>query len=168
MQLLVINSGSSSVKFELFDMEPSRSLLRGEVERIGDPEASAWIESAVDASESRPGRRDRDERAVTARDHHEALGIALEALGRAGSPVSLDDLGVIGHRVVHGGGRFTGPTLIDDDVVDAIRELALLAPLHTKANIAGIEAARAWLPDVAHVAVFDTTFHRTMPFHARE
>ena len=169
VQVLVINSGSSSVKFEVFDMEPSRSLLRGEVERIGEAEASAWIESsAAGSEESGAGPGERDECAVKARNHHEALGIALDALGRAGSPVVVEDLAVIGHRVVHGGDRFTGPTLIDDDVVDSIQQLATLAPLHAKANVAGIEAARAWFPDVAHVAVFDTTFHRTMPFHARE
>jgi len=74
----------------------------------------------------------------------------------------------VGHRVVHGGDRFTGPAVIDDEVIEGIRELSILAPLHTAANLAGIAAARSRMPDVVHVAVFDTTFHRTIPDHARE
>lgn len=144
MQVLVINSGSSSLKFEVFDMEPPRSLMRGEVERIGEPKGSA----------------------VTVRNHHEALDTVFETLVREDSPVDMAELSVVGHRVVHGGDRFTGPTLIDHDVVDGIRELTILAPLHTKANLAGIEAARQRFSNIPHVAVFDTTFHRTMPAHA--
>lgn len=139
----MINSGSSSVKFELFDIEHARSLLRGEVERIGQAGAAA-------------------------RDHHEALGIVLGMLENAEPPADVREIVVVGHRVVHGGDRFTGPVAIDDSVLAGIREQELLAPLHTKANVAGIEAARAWLPEVPHVAVFDTTFHRTMPPYARE
>lgn len=150
-------------------MEPARSLIRGEIERIGDPDASIWVERpATGSGERGAASAKRDERSVTARDHHEALGVAIDVLGGEDSPVAVADLVAIGHRVVHGGDRFTGPTVIDDDVIEGIRELAVLAPLHTKANVAGIEAARAWFPDVAHIAVFDTTFHRTMPFHARE
>ena len=169
MQVLVINSGSSSVKFEVFDMEPARSLMRGEVERIGDPDSSVWVErsdSGGGVCEAASAKR--DERPVAARDHYEALGVVIDVLGGRDSPVAVADLVAIGHRVVHGGDRFTRPTLIDDGVVAGIRELAVLAPLHTKANVAGIEAARAWFPEAAHVAVFDTTFHHTMPFHARE
>lgn len=146
MHVLVINSGSSSLKFEVFDMEPPRSLMRGEVERIGEPQGGG----------------------VTARDHHEALDIVFEALVREGSLVDMAQLSVVGHRVVHGGDRFAGPTLIDDVVVDGIRELTVLAPLHTKANLAGIEAARERFRTIPHVAVFDTTFHRTMPAHASQ
>lgn len=150
-------------------MEPARSLLRGEVERIGDPDSSVWVEhsdSGGGACEAASAKR--DERPVAARDHYEALGVVIDVLGGKDSPVAVADLVAIGHRVVHGGDRFTRPTLIDDGAVDGIRELAVLAPLHTKANVAGIEAARAWFPEAAHVAVFDTTFHHTMPFHARE
>ncbi|MDP2182141.1 MAG: acetate kinase [Actinomycetota bacterium] len=143
MQVLVINSGSSSVKFELFEIEPARSLLRGEVERIGQ-----------DGS--------------LARDHLEAFRAVLGMLESAEPPADVGEIVAVGHRVVHGGDRFTGPVTIDDGVLGGIREQELLAPLHTKANIAGIEAARVWLPGVSHVAVFDTTFYRTMPRHARE
>lgn len=142
VQVLVINSGSSSIKFELFDVGATRSLFRGEVERIGESGG--------------------------ARNHHEALGVVLDALDAAPSPVDTRAIVAVGHRVVHGGDRLVAPVLVDDDVLDAIRGLALLAPVHTKANVAGIEAARARLPDIPHVAVFDTAFHRTMPSYARE
>ena len=156
VRILVINSGSSSVKFELFDMESESSLLRGEVERIGEAGSSAW-------SEAEGG--DREEREVQARDHHEALGVVLGMLSPSGL---TEGIGAVGHRVVHGGDRFARPVEIDDGVVSAISAFALLAPLHTKANVAGIDAARSWLPDVPHVAVFDTAFHQTIPVHARE
>lgn len=164
MQVLVINSGSSSVKFELFSMgaEEEQRLLEGEVERIGLPEPFLWVEVHGDAGSSR------DERAVSAADHHEALGAVLDVLAHAGAPADLGAVAVVGHRVVHGGDRFERPTRIDDAVVAQLRELALLAPLHTNANLAGVEAARAVLPRVPHVAVFDTTFHRTMPDRTRE
>ena len=131
VRILVINSGSSSVKFELFDMESESSLLRGEVERIGEAGSSAW-------SEAEGG--DREEREVQARDHHEALGVVLGMLSPSGL---TEGIGAVGHRVVHGGDRFARPVEIDDGVVSAISAFALLAPLHTKANVAGIDAARS-------------------------
>jgi len=142
VQVLVINSGSSSLKYELFSIDPARSLLQGEIERIGS--------------------------GGSAPDHRAAMGIVLGTLRDAAAPADISSIAAVGHRVVHGGDRFAGPTVIDDGVVAGIRELELLAPVHTKANVAGIEAAREWLPDVPHVAVFDTTFHRTMPRHACE
>ncbi len=158
--MLVLNSGSSSIKYELFALRPEeRSLLEGEVERIGEPSASLWQESHG------AGKRARVERTIRAADHHEALGAALDALNIAANGA---DLVAVGHRVVHGGERFDRPVLIDDDVVKGIAELALLAPLHTSANLAGIEATRRRLPRVPQVAVFDTTFHRTIPEYARE
>jgi acetate kinase len=142
MQVLVINSGSSSVKFELFEMDPERSILAGEVERIGE--------------------------AGGARDHGAALGEVLRTIEDAGPPVDAREVAAVGHRVVHGGQRYTDPIAIDDDVVAGIREAALFAPLHTAANVAGIEAAREHFPRAVHVAVFDTAFHRTIPPYARE
>ena len=161
MQVLVINSGSSSIKFELFAMDPERALLSGEVERVGQPDARLWVE----ASGSDAGRT---VTAVDARDHGEAMRAVLGALACAPAPVDLNDVVAVGHRVVHGGTRFIEPTRVDDDVLAAIRELALLAPVHTKANVAGIEAARTTFPDVCHIAVFDTAFHHTLPPVARE
>lgn len=161
MQVLVVNSGSSSVKFELFAMGPDRALLTGEVERIGQDAPTLWVApSGPDAEHHRV--------AVQARDHGEAMRVVLGALESAPRPVDLSDVVAVGHRVVHGGTRFIDPTRIDDDVLAGIRELALLAPVHAKANVAGIEAARAVFPDVVHVAVFDTAFHHTIPPVARE
>jgi acetate kinase len=128
-RVLVVNSGSSSVKYRLFDGD--QAVDRGSVERIGEPGGQAA-------------------------DHHRALRHVLGEL-------DLGDLTAVGHRVVHGGLRFTEPTLIDDQVVAAIESLIPLAPLHNPANLAGIAAARALLPEVPQVAVFDTAFHRTLP-----
>ena len=159
MNVLVINSGSSSIKYELFAMSPERSLLEGEVQRIGESSPSLrQVDRSGDGAE-------RIERNVAAPDHRAALEAVIEALG---SDLLGADLAAVGHRVVHGGERFTGPATIDDTVVSQIGELALLAPLHTSANLAGIDATRRLMPDVVQVAVFDTTFHRTMPEHARE
>jgi acetate kinase len=141
MRVLVINSGSSSLKYELFEMEPERSLARGEVERVeADEQGKAFASMLGALRES---------------------GFALDETAGA-------EAMAVGHRVVHGGDRFDRPTLIDDAVLEGIRRLALLAPLHVAANVAGIEAARALLPGVPQVAVFDTSFHRTMPQCARE
>jgi acetate kinase len=161
LQVLVVNSGSSSVKFELFAMDPERALLTGEVERVGEPEPSLWVETGGPEG----GRHCA---AVSAGDHAEAMQAVLGVLESALAPVDLSDIVAVGHRVVHGGTRFIAPTRIDDDVLAGIRELALLAPVHAKANAAGIEAARATFPDVAHIAVFDTAFHHTIPPVARE
>ena len=155
MQVLVINSGSSSVKFELFATRPVRALLKGEVQRIGTPDSTLSIAE----SDSGP----RNLRAVSARTHVEAMRVVLGALESAAAPVDLSDVVAVGHRVVHGGTRFVAPTRIDADVLEGIRELALLAPVHAKANVAGIEAALDVFPEISHVAIFDTAFHRTIP-----
>jgi acetate kinase len=128
-RVLVVNSGSSSVKYRLFDGD--RIVEGGIVERIGEPEGAAA-------------------------DHEQALRQVLAGL-------DLTGLVAVGHRVVHGGLRFTQPTLLDDGVVSAIEALVPLAPLHNPANLAGIAATRAALPDTPQVAVFDTAFHRTLP-----
>lgn len=159
MQILVVNSGSSSVKFELFAMQPERALLRGEIERIGMTDPEMWVE-AIGSNVERMS--------VAARDHVEAMRAVINAVQSSPSPVELQDVVAVGHRVVHGGTRFVEPMRIDDDVLDGIRDLALLAPVHVKANVAGIEAARAALPDVSHIAVFDTAFHHTLLPVARE
>ncbi|MFC1420194.1 acetate kinase [Streptacidiphilus cavernicola] len=135
-RVLVLNSGSSSVKYQLIDMADGARLAAGLVERIG--------EGAVP-------------------DHAAALDSVAEALGAAGMGLDSPDLAAIGHRAVHGGTRFTAPTLITDEVVQAMRELIPLAPLHNPANITGIEVARKLRPDLPQVAVFDTAFHAAMP-----
>jgi acetate kinase len=154
--VLVINAGSSSLKYSLVDTQRGSSVGSGLVERIGEP---------VGRSVHRgPSGTVEGERAV--RDHDDALRLALDAFATQGP--SLDDagLGAIGHRVVHGGDRFSEPVLVDDDLVAAVEELVSLAPLHNPANLEGIEVARRMFPDVPHVAVFDTAFHQTLPEHA--
>jgi acetate kinase len=128
--VLVLNCGSSSVKYRLFS-EGWHVATEGLVERIGEPGGEAP-------------------------DHETALRSVLSSMDRAG-------ITAVGHRVVHGGLRFSAPTLVTDEVVGAIRDLVPLAPLHNPANLAGITAARSLLPDLPHVAVFDTAFHRTLP-----
>jgi acetate kinase len=137
--VLVLNTGSSSIKYRLFDMDSRAELAAGRLERIG-------------------------ERASGVADHEEGLRKifgTLEGSGGLGG-----GLAGIGHRVVHGGERFSEPALIDDAVVEAIREQVPLAPLHNPANLLGIQAARSAFPGTPQVAVFDTAFHRTMPPHA--
>jgi acetate kinase len=140
-RVLVLNSGSSSVKYQLIDMTDGGRLASGLVERIG----AAAAEGGDCPDHATALARIADELA--------ALGLGLDSL----------ELAAIGHRVVHGGSRFTAPTLITDEVLDAVRELVPLAPLHNPANITGIEVARKLRPDLPQVAVFDTAFHTTMP-----
>lgn len=155
MQVLVINSGSSSVKFELFAMGPERPLLQGEVSRIGQAD-SEFCTSAPQSGEC-------ERREAHAANHIDAMAIVLDALRQAPEPVDITQIAAVGHRIVHGGARYTASVMIDDDVVAGIQEAQLLAPVHISANIEGIRAAREVFSDVCHVAVFDTAFHRTMP-----
>ena len=150
--VLVVNSGSSSLKYQVLDADTGQSAAFGLVERIGGP--GRLKHTTGDQTH---------ERDVTCRDHKSALDAAREALREHGP--DLDELGLfaVGHRVVHGGPRFTEPVVVDDDVVTAIRELVPLAPLHNPANLEGILSARESFPDVPQVAVFDTAFHQTMP-----
>lgn len=134
--VLVINSGSSSLKCQLIDIEKHEVKVKENIERIG----------AVDGEFS---------------DHEAALQHMLQSITRLG--ISLSDIAVVGHRVVHGGSQFSAPTLITPQVLSDISELSALAPLHNPANIVGINAVSDLLPDVAQVAVFDTAFHATIP-----
>ncbi len=150
--VLVINTGSSSIKYRLLDVARERELASGLVDRIGV--AGARLVHRV------PGAPD-DVVEEPIADHEAGLKLVLDAFARDGALPT--DLAAIGHRVVHGGERFTDPTLVDDDVLAAIRALAPLAPLHNPANALGIEVARRLYPDIPQVAVFDTAFHRTLP-----
>lgn len=132
MRVFVVNSGSSSIKYQLIDTATSDRVLAGTLERIGEPGGDAP-------------------------DHTTGMRQVLDSLGADAR------IAAVGHRVVHGGARFTAPTLIDDAVEREIDELSALAPLHNPANLAGIRAAMTVLPDVPHVAVFDTAFHQSMP-----
>jgi acetate kinase len=154
--VLVLNAGSSSLKYSLVDTRSGAEPGSGLVERIGEATGRVLHHG--------PGGRTEVEREV--RSHEEALRLALDAFAARGP--SLDDvgLGAIGHRVVHGGDRFSAPAVVDDGLVAAVEELVPLAPLHNPANLEGIEVARRLFPGVPHVAVFDTAFHQTLPPHA--
>ena len=157
MKALVINSGSSSIKFKLFDAETERVLARGAATRIGEPQPQLelkWLEpSGVERSQKL---------AASLTDHHTALDSIVSALART-RLLKAEELGVVGHRVVHGGERFTAPTVVTDEVAAAIDRMSALAPLHNPANLEGIEVSRQRFADVPSVAVFDTAFHQTMP-----
>ena len=150
--VLVLNSGSSSVKLAVVDPETGVRGTSASAERVGTPEVSVRV---------RAGGRD-DALRVDDTSHAGVLNALLETLGAE----VLDPVAAVGHRVVHGGARLTEPTLLDDDVLEVLRGLSDLAPLHAPANIVGIEVARRALPAVGHVAVFDTAFHRALPPHA--
>lgn len=155
VQVLVINSGSSSVKFELFAMDPEVALMRGEVSRIGQVESEVSVRQPADApAVCRP---------ASAPDYAAAMALVLDLLHDAEAPVDVTQVAAVGHRIVHGGERYTHAVRITDDVIDGIREAQILAPVHISANLAGIRGALEVFSDVCHVAVFDTAFHRTIP-----
>ena len=151
--VLVINSGSSSLKYQLVDPVRGESIASGLVERIG--EADGVVRHTVAGSTTR--------RTGPVADHGEALRTALDLFREVGPDLAEAQVVAVGHRVVHGGSRFSAPAVVDDDVLRAIADLSPLAPLHNPANVRGIEVARALLPDVPHVVVFDTAFFSTLP-----
>lgn len=158
MEILVLNSGSSSIKYQLFSMADRSVLASGLVERIGEVQGQATHRlPAGDGTTT-----DTVERATIA-DHEAGLRRIVGAIESAGLAT---DLAGIGHRVVHGGEAFFDPVIIDDDVIEGIRAQVPLAPLHNPANLQGIEVAYALRPETPQVAVFDTGFHRTLPPHA--
>ncbi|MFF7737830.1 acetate/propionate family kinase [Streptomyces sp. NPDC007984] len=153
-RVLVLNSGSSSVKYQLLDMRDSSRLAVGLVERIG--EQTSRLKHTPAGGESR-------ERGGAIADHDAALKAVAEELAKDGLGLDSPELAAIGHRVVHGGKFFTEPTVVDDAVLAEIERLIPVAPLHNPANLTGIRTARALRPDLPQVAVFDTAFHTTMP-----
>lgn len=152
--VLVVNSGSSSFKYQLIDVEAEHTLASGLVERIG--EASGHSRHHSDAG----GTVERD---LPIPDHTAGFRVMLEAFAANGPALNDDPPIAVGHRVVHGGKRFFEPTLITPLVEINIEDLSELAPLHNPANLQGIVAARTAFPHVPHVAVFDTAFHQTLP-----
>lgn len=151
--VLVINSGSSSVKYQLVNPVGGEAIASGLVERIGESEGIVTHTYA--------GNRTR--RTGPVADHGEALTQVLALFDEVGPDLAEAHVVAVGHRVVHGGSVFSEPALVDDDVVRAIREISPLAPLHNPANLRGIEVGRRLLPDVPHVAIFDTAFFQTLP-----
>jgi acetate kinase len=158
MRILVLNSGSSSIKYKLFDMTDRSILASGLVERIGEETSSL-------KHQARSAQGEMAEPCRTGRvsDHREGMKWIVEALSESRTGADEDGLAGIGHRVVHGGEDFTEPTLIDEEVLDVIRKNVPLAPLHNPANLIGIEVALETVPDLPQVAVFDTAFHQSIP-----
>ncbi|MFF9374707.1 acetate kinase [Streptomyces griseoluteus] len=154
-RVLVLNSGSSSLKYQLLDMRDSSRLAVGLVERIGE-QTSRLRHTLVATGETR-------EHSGPIADHETALKSVAEELARDGLGLDSPELAAIGHRVVHGGMFFTEPTVVDDSVLTEIERLIPVAPLHNPANLTGIRTARALRPDLPQVAVFDTAFHTSMP-----
>ena len=159
MKILIINAGSSSLKYQLIDMQDQSVIAKGLVERIG-------IEGSNLAHKYGDGQK--FELVTPLQNHTEAMNIVLDALVDAEHGVikSLDEIGAVGHRVLHGGEKFSASCLIDEAVIEAIKENIPLGPLHNPANLMGIEACQKVLPSVPQVAVFDTAFHQTMPAKA--
>ncbi|MEZ4368931.1 MAG: acetate/propionate family kinase [Kofleriaceae bacterium] len=150
MKVLVLNAGSTSLKYHLYDMDTEAALTAGRVERVGTASARHVDDSG--------------ERAVDGATIAGALTAVLSHLTRDGGPLAPGEaLGAVGHRVVHGGEQLVAPTTIDDRVLGMIEACSTYAPLHNPANAAGIRAAQAVFPDVAHIAVFDTAFHAQLP-----
>ena len=163
MNILVINTGSSSIKYELFDMEHHQILASGMVEKIGE-ETSLLTHKIISAD----GNLMEKEETGTFTDHHKGLNRIVELLIEKEHGVIQDksEITAVGHRVVHGGEAFQSPTIIDEKVLAAIKENIPLAPLHNPPNLTGIEVSRAIFPDAPQVAVFDTAFHQTIPMKA--
>ena len=159
MNILVINCGSSSLKFQLIDSETEKCIAKGLCERIG-----------IDGSQITytPDGGEKEKTITPMPDHTEAIRLVLEALAnpKTGVVKSLDEIGAVGHRIVHGGEKFAASTIITDEVMKAIEECNDLAPLHNPANLIGINACKKLMPTTPMVAVFDTAFHQTMPEEA--
>ncbi|WP_330348352.1 acetate kinase [Streptomyces sp. NBC_00582] len=155
-RVLVLNSGSSSVKYQLLGMREGDRLASGLVERIGEQTSRLRHTPLATGGEAR-------EWTAPIADHDAALKAVSEELARDGLGLDSPELAAIGHRVVHGGKRFTEPTVVDDAVLAEIERLIPVAPLHNPANLTGIRTALALRPDLPQVAVFDTAFHTTMP-----
>ena len=151
--VLVLNCGSSSLKYSLVEPDPGTSVAHGIVERIGSDHALATLAYG--------GLKVSRERRVT--DHDAALRLTFEMFAEAGGHLETLGLVAVGHRVVHGGREFYRPTVVDDALIARLRELAPLAPLHNPPGVLGIEVARRLLPDLPQVAVFDTAFFHDLP-----
>jgi len=161
MKILVLNSGSSSIKYQLFDMSDRSVLASGLLEQIGEPESRL-----IHTTRNCKGRMEPIEKTTRAPDHQTGFKMIETVLNESGDVRDMAELSGIGHRVVHGGEAFHEPSLIDKKVLDTIRNLIPLAPLHNPPNLLGIEVAMEAAPKVPQVAVFDTAFHQTIPSNA--
>lgn len=159
MKILVINAGSSSIKYQLIDMETETLLAKGQADRIGI-EGGNFKQKV----EGRPDYK----LDIQMANHAEAVKLVLDTLTSKENGViqSLSEIGAVGHRVLHGGEKFSGSVIIDESVIAAIEECCELGPLHNPHNLTGIRACEKMMPGVPQVAVFDTGFHQTMPDYA--
>ena len=159
MKILVINCGSSSLKYQLIDMNNEEALAQGLVERIG-------IQGSI-LTQKVPGK-DKYIIEEPMKDHTDAIAHVINALSDETHGVikSMDEISAVGHRIVHGGEKYANSVVINDEVKESIKECYKLAPLHNPANMIGIEACEKIMPNVPMVAVFDTAFHQTMPEEA--
>jgi acetate kinase len=155
MKVLVVNAGSSSIKYQVFDMTGESVLAKGLVDRVGIPGTTL---------EHKPAGKDEVVIKRDLPDHTEGMKLVLDVLVNPeyGCIKSMDEIGAVGHRVVHGGEDFSASVVIDDNVKKVIKDCFDIAPLHNPPNLMGIEACQALMPNVPHVAVFDTAFHQTM------
>ena len=153
MKFLCVNAGSSSLKFQLFEMPEEKVIISGYIEKIG-LEDSFW-NTKVNGEKIKGAKY--------LKNHDEAVAVLLDELIKHKAVESLDEIKGVGHRVLHGGEKYSDSVLITDEVIESIKELTKLGPLHHPGNLAGIEALKAVLPEVPMVAVYDTAFHQTMP-----
>ena len=159
MKILVLNCGSSSIKYKLYDMEGEKVLAQGGVERIGLD--GAFIKVTLPSGEKRQIMHDMP-------DHKEGVNVVFKALldPEMGALKSLDEIDAVGHRIVQGGDKFNQSMLVDKNVEDGIEELCDLAPVHNAGHLKGIRAVDALMPKTPQVVVFDNAFHSTMPDYA--
>ena len=150
---LVINGGSSSLKFSLYEMPEKQELVNGIVEKIGLNGSSYTLKSSAGKIEEK----------VPVKNHTEAVSVMLNALQKNNFIEDINEIKGVGHRVLHGGEFYSDSVVIDDEVLNNIKELTKLGPLHHPGEIAGIESMQTLLPGIPQVAVFDTAFHQTMP-----
>ena len=157
MKTLVLNAGSSTVKYQIIDMDNEKILAKGLCERIG-----------IDGRHTHKVNGESIKTEKKMDNHLEAIKEVLKIVvdEKYGVVKSLDEIGAVGHRVLHGGEVYKSSVVINDEVMENLRELIPLGPLHQPANIQGIEACKALMPNVPQVAVFDTSFHATMPDYA--
>ncbi len=154
MKILVINAGSSSLKYQLINMDDQSVMAKGLCERIG-----------IDGKLTHSKGDEKFQKDLSLKDHGDAIQAVLDSLTdkEMGVIASMDEINAVGHRVVHGGEAFSGSALITESVMNALNECIELAPLHNPPNITGIEACAKIMPNVPQVGVFDTAFHQTMP-----
>mgnify|MGYP000799470891 CR=1 FL=1 len=159
MKVLVLNCGSSSIKYKLFEMTNKEVLAQGGLEKINLP--GSFLKITLPNGEKKILERD-------IKEHTAGVQFIFETLTHPefGAVKSLEEIDAVGHRVLHGGTKFSGSVLIDDAVIAAVEECCDLGPLHNPANLKGIYAVKELLPNIPQIAVFDTAFHQTMPEHA--